>query len=67
MVEIPTGTRTADQSDDAQPKISDAQQNSKDGGNNGGGHSGGGYPGTGSPPSGNGLAHARSRLAALEN
>ena len=35
----------ADQSDDAQQKISDARQNSKD---NGGG-SGGGYPGSGSP------------------
>jgi len=34
----------ADESDDAQQKISDAQQNSKDKGNNGGG-----YPGTGSP------------------
>ena len=34
----------ADQSDDAQEKISDAQQNSRDKGNNGGG-----YPGTGSP------------------
>jgi hypothetical protein len=34
----------ADESDDAQEKISDAQQNSKDKGNNGGG-----YPGTGSP------------------
>ena len=34
----------ADQSDDAQQKISDAQQNGRDRGNNGGG-----YPGTGSP------------------
>ena len=34
----------ADESDDAQQKISDAQQNSKDTGNNGGG-----YPGTASP------------------
>lgn len=38
-----------DQSDDAQQKISEAQQNSKDRGNNGGGHAGGSYPGTGSP------------------
>lgn len=36
----------ADESDDAQQKISDAQQSSK---NNGGGNSGGGYPGTGGP------------------